>query len=211
MGLGANLLEVDAQAFEDAGGDAFAFPQQADEQVLSADVGMVHTAGFVNGQLDDLLGTGGKPDFALGRTLTAPDDELDGRAYLGQVNAQAGQHSSGYALGLPYQPKQDVLGADVVVVEPLRFFLGQGKNPACPFGKLLEPAAHETLLGWGGPAFRRRLALAPTFYRIWTKIKAATPPVEFRRATLRTKLIAQERFSRTSSLSFVRHHTRPEF
>ncbi len=211
MGLGANLFEVDAQAFEDAGGNAFAFSQQANEQVLSADVGMVHAAGFVNGQLDDLLGAGGKSDFALGRTLTASDDELHGRAYLGQVNAQAGQHSSGNALGLPYQPKQDVLGADVVVVEPLRFFLGEGKNPARPFGKLLEPAAHETLLGWGRPAFRRREALAPTFYRIWTKIKAATPPVESRRATLRTKLIAQERFSRTSSLSFVRHHTRPEF
>ena len=133
MRLGADLLQVDAQTLQNAGRDAFSFSEQADQQVLRSDIGVVHPAGLVDGQLHDLLGPGGEADLALRRALAPSDDELDGRAHLGQVNAQPRQHSSGYALGLPYQAKQDVLGPDVVVVEPLRFFLGQGQNPPCPF------------------------------------------------------------------------------
>ena len=141
-----HLLQVDPQALQNARGHPFPFPQQANEQMLGADVGMVHPPGLVNRQLHHLLGAWRQPDFALGRPFSPPDDELHGRAHLGQVNAQPVQDSSGHALGLPHQPQQNMLGADVVVVEPLRFVLGEGQNPPRPFRKLLESAAHGSLL-----------------------------------------------------------------
>ena len=133
VGFGAHFFQVDAEAFEDAGGDAFAFAEEADEEVFGADVGVVHPPGFVDGQFHHFFGAGGEADFALGGALAASDDEFNGGAHFGEVDAQAGQHSRGDALGFPHQPQQDVFGADVVVVEPLRFFLGEGQNPARPF------------------------------------------------------------------------------
>ena len=46
---------------------------------------------------------------------------------------KVGQDFGGYAFGFPYQSKQDVLGPDVVVVEPLGFFLRVGQNATRPF------------------------------------------------------------------------------
>jgi hypothetical protein len=40
-GLGADALEIDAEAFEHARGDALAFPDEAEEEVLGADVTVV--------------------------------------------------------------------------------------------------------------------------------------------------------------------------
>ena len=82
MSLRAHLVEGNAQAFQHAGGHALALTQEADEQVLSADVGVVHAAGFVHRQLHHLLGPGGEADFALGWLLAAPDDELDCGTHL---------------------------------------------------------------------------------------------------------------------------------
>src|SRR4029079_6179654 len=51
--LVANLVQVDAEALEDTGGDALPFADQAQEQVLGADVVVAQATSFVDGQLDD--------------------------------------------------------------------------------------------------------------------------------------------------------------
>ena len=61
VGLRPHLVQGHAQAFQHTGGNALALPQEADEQVLSADVGVVHAAGFVHRQLHHLLGAGVSP------------------------------------------------------------------------------------------------------------------------------------------------------
>ena len=74
--FGANALKVYAEAFQHAGGDAFALAHQAEEQVLCADVVVVEPARFVDGQLDDLLGTRRQADLAQDGAIAAYRDAL---------------------------------------------------------------------------------------------------------------------------------------
>ena len=51
----AGLLDVDVQVLQHAGGDAVAFAQQAEQDVLGADVGVVERLGLLGGEREHLL------------------------------------------------------------------------------------------------------------------------------------------------------------
>ena len=55
--------------------------------MLRPDVVMAQAPRFVDGQLDDLLGAGSQADLTHHLALPAPDDEFDGTAHLGQLDA----------------------------------------------------------------------------------------------------------------------------
>jgi hypothetical protein len=55
--LVANGLQVDTHSLEGPGGDAFAFVQQAEEDVLGADVAVVEEPRFLLGQHHDPAGS----------------------------------------------------------------------------------------------------------------------------------------------------------
>ena len=130
--------------------------------MLRADIGMVHPAGFVHRQFDDFLGAGSQTDFALGRLLSPADNKLHGGTDFVQVDVEAGENPGGDPFGFPDQAKEDVFSADVVMVEPLGFLLGQGQNPAGPFGEFLEPASHNAApVGQGGAALGLSRARIP--------------------------------------------------
>ncbi len=135
----ADLVEVDAERLEDAGGDALPFAHEAEEQVLGADVVVTEAAGLVDGELDDALGAGRQPDLADDRPVAAADDELDGRAHLGQLDVHVLEHARGHALALADEAEQEVLGADVVVVEALRLVLSERQDLARAVRELVEP------------------------------------------------------------------------
>ena len=141
--LVADLVEVDAEGLEHAGGDALAFADQAEQQVLGADVVVAQAARFVDGQLDDALGARGQADFADDRAIAAADDELDGGADLGQLDVHVLEHARGDTLALTDEAEQQVLGADVVVVEPLRFVLSKRQDLPRAVRELVE-AIHMT-------------------------------------------------------------------
>ena len=88
MGFGSYLFEGDSEAFEDPGGHAFAFPKEADEQVLGADVGVVHAAGFIHRQFHYFFGPWGEAYFALGGLFATADYEFNGGTDLAEVHAQ---------------------------------------------------------------------------------------------------------------------------
>ena len=123
MGLGAHLVQGDAEALQDSGGDAFTLSKQADKQMLGAYIGVIHPAGFVDRQLHDLFGPGCEPDLALGGPFAPADDELDSGPHLVEVHSQVRQHPGRDTLGLANEAQEDVLRADVVVVEALSLFL----------------------------------------------------------------------------------------
>ena len=116
------------EAFEHAGGDAFALADEAEEQVLGADVVVAQPARFVDGELDDFLGARRQADFAQHGAVAAADDELDGRADLVELDAEVGEHLRGDAVAFADEAQQEVFRADVVVVEALRFFLGERQD-----------------------------------------------------------------------------------
>ena len=86
---------------------------------------MAHLAGFVDGELDDALGAGSQAGAGRRDLFAGADNVLHGRTHLGKAYSHIYQDARCYALFLFDQPQQDMLGADVVVVEALSFFLGQ--------------------------------------------------------------------------------------
>jgi hypothetical protein len=136
--LGAHLFQVHAETLENAGGDALPFPHQSEQQMLGSDVVMVEASRFVDGELDDLLRPGGKPDLTHDHGLAPADDELDGRPDLGELHPHVAQHASGNAVAFAHQSQEKVFGADVVVVEPLGFLLGQRQHLPGALGELVE-------------------------------------------------------------------------
>ena len=141
-GLAPHLVEVDAEALENPGRHAFALTHEADEQVLGSNVVMVQPAGFIDRQLDDFLRARREADLTRSGPLAPPDDELHGRTYLVQLDTKVGEHLSGNPIGLSYKAKQDVLGAYVVVIEPLGLFLSQRQYPPGPFREFFKPTRH---------------------------------------------------------------------
>ena len=98
--LVADLVEVDAERLEDAGGDALALADEAEQQVLRADVVVAEAAGLVDGELDDALGARRQADLTDDRPIAAADDELDGGADLGQLDVHVLEHARGDTLAL---------------------------------------------------------------------------------------------------------------
>ena len=77
------LSRFTPRTLEHAGGDALALADEAEEQVLGADVVVAEAAGLVDRQLDDALGARRQADLADDRAIAAADDELDRRPDLG--------------------------------------------------------------------------------------------------------------------------------
>ena len=134
----ADLVEVHAERLEDTGGDPLALADEAQEQVLRADVVVAEAASLVDGQLDDALGARRQPDLADDRSIATTDDELDGGPDLGQLDVHVLEDARGHTLALADEAQEQVLRADVVVVEPLRFVLRQCQDLAGAIRELVE-------------------------------------------------------------------------
>ena len=77
------------------------------------------------------------------RLLALTDDLDDFVPHRVEVDAHRLQGLGGDALTLVEQPQQDVLGADVVVIQESRFFLGKYNYPS---SSICEPLKHSCLL-----------------------------------------------------------------
>ena len=125
----AGALDVDFEILEHARGHAVAFAQQAEQDVLGADVGMIERLGFLAGEREDFLHARRVGDIADHLGLGAGADLLlhfhaDGF----EVEPHLLQHVDGDALAQLDQAEQQMLGADVIVVEPVGFLAGQGQD-----------------------------------------------------------------------------------
>ena len=142
----ADPVEVGAELDQHLGGDALALADQAEQDVLGADVVVAELQRLAQRELQDLLGARGERDVPARRLLALADDLLDLRAHGLQRDAQRLQRLRGDALALVDQAQQDVLGADVVVVEHPGLFLSQDDNPPRAVGEPLEHqcAPHES-------------------------------------------------------------------
>ena len=132
------LSRLTPERLEDAGGDPLALADQAEQQVLRADVVVAEPARLVDGQLDDPLGPRRQPDLADDRPIAPTDDELDRRPDLGQLDVHVLEDARGDTFALADEAEQQVLRADVVVVEPLRLVLSQRQDLARAVRELVE-------------------------------------------------------------------------
>ena len=136
--LVADLVQVHAETLEHACGDPLAFADEAEQQVLRADVVVTEATRLVDRQFDHALRARGQPDLAHDRTVTAADDELDGSAHLRELDVHVLEHARGNTLALADEAQEQMLRADVVVVEPLRFVLSKRQDLASAVRELVE-------------------------------------------------------------------------
>ena len=123
---------------EDLGGDAFAFPDQAEQDVLGADVVVVQLQRLAQRELEGLLRPRGERDVPAGRCGAGADDGRDLLPGAFQRHPDARKGAAGEPIGLAEQPEQDVLGADVVVMQPPGLFLGQDDDVPGAVGESLK-------------------------------------------------------------------------
>ena len=156
--LVADLVQVHAERLEDARRDALAFADEAKEQVLSADVVVAEPSGLVDRQLDHSLRSRRQADLADDWPVASPDDELDRGPDLGELDVHVLEDACRDAFALADQAEEKVFGADVVVIEALRFILSQCQDLAGAVCELVE-AIHrvERLF----PCERRSVTLGP--------------------------------------------------
>ena len=130
--------QVGAELDEHLGGDALALADEAEQDVLGADVVVAELQRLAQRQLEHLLGPRGERDVPGRRRAALADDLLDLAAHGLERDAEALERLGGDAFALVDQPEQDVLGADVGVVEQARFLLGEDHDPAGPVGEAFE-------------------------------------------------------------------------
>ena len=109
--------------------------------MLGADVVVAELQRLAQRQLEDLLGPGREGDVAGRRRAALADDLLDLAAHGLERDPERLERLRGDTLALVDQTEQDVLGADVVVVEQARFFLRQHHDSAGSVGESFEHGA----------------------------------------------------------------------
>ena len=134
----AHAAEVGAELDEHLGGDALALADEAEQDVLGADVVVAELQRFAQRQLEHLLGSRGERDVARRRRAALADDLLDLAAHGLERDAERLERLRGDAFALVDQAEQDVLGADVAVVQQTRFLLRQHHHPPGPIGEAFK-------------------------------------------------------------------------
>ena len=103
--------------------------------MLGADVGMTHLAGLLDGQFDDTLGARGQRRFAERRARVAWSHALYLADNLRRSGADLSQNLGGQPVLFFCQAQQQVLGANIVVIQAHRLFLGDLQHLACMLRK----------------------------------------------------------------------------
>ena len=134
----ADAREVGAQLHEHLGSDALAFADQPEEDVLGADVVVAELERLAQAQLEDLLGARRERDVTRRGRAAVTDDLLDLGPDGLERDAERLERLGRDALALVDQAEQDVLGADVVVVEQARLFLRQHDHSSGSIGEAFE-------------------------------------------------------------------------
>src|SRR2546430_17677944 len=112
--------------------------------MLGAHVAVPQLSSLIDRELDDLLGARRERDLARGcRGVAAADDELDGGADLGKLDAEGVEDARGDTLAFAHQTEEEMLRSYVVVVETDRLILGERKDT---LGAVVEAVERSHLL-----------------------------------------------------------------
>ena len=110
--------------------------------MLGADIVMVQATRLIHRQLDHLLGARGQANLAQDDAVAATDDEFDGAAHFVELDTEVAQYLRRHAVAFTHEAEEQMLGADIVVVEALGFFLSQAQDFPGPLSKLVELFVH---------------------------------------------------------------------
>jgi len=136
--LVADLLRVGVEVEQDPRRDAFVLAHEAEQDVLGADVVVAERERLAQRELQHLLRTRRERNLA-GRDLVAlTDDARDLGTNLFDRDVERLEHPRREAFLFAQEAEQDVLGADVVVLERACFVLGEDDHLTGTLCKSLE-------------------------------------------------------------------------
>ncbi len=138
LNLRAHPFHRGAKILEDVSRDALSFDEEAEQQVLGADVVVPHAPRFIEGDLDDLLDAGCRDDLLDDDPLVTTEHGLDRLANNPDLDAEVVENLGGEPFTFAEQAQEQVLRADITVVRSLRFFLGERQNLLSALGKSFE-------------------------------------------------------------------------
>src|ERR671916_2406098 len=166
--LVADLLRVGVEVQQDARGHALVLPHQAEQDVLGPDVVVPEREGLAERELQDLLRPWRERDLTGGDLLTGADDAHNLGAHTLNGDVKALEDAGGKALLLAQEAEQDVLGADVVVLQRPRLLLGEDDHLTGSFCESLEH---------GGRCASFLLSVCPSARSIWCsgRLEGCTP------------------------------------
>ena len=144
-GRATQLAQIDVHLDEHLGAHAFAFANQAEQDVLGADVAVAQLQGFTQRKLQHLLGVRSKGDVPVRSRVALADHFFNLLAGGIQLHALRGECLGGYTLTFADQAEQQVFGADVVVLKGPRLFLRQHDHAPCTVGKPFEHACPSSI------------------------------------------------------------------
>jgi len=121
--LQAQPVQVRAQPHQHLRGHPVALAYEAKQDVLGADIAVAELQRLAQRELKHLLGPWRERDVPGWRLLAPADDLLDLLPHGVQADAQRLERLGCYTVALADEAEQDVLGADVVVIEHPGFFL----------------------------------------------------------------------------------------
>ena len=134
----AHAAQVGAELDEHLRGHALALADEAEQDVLGADVVVTELKRLAQRQFEHLLGPRGERDVPGRRRAALTDDLLDLVAHRLERDAQRLERLGRDPFAFVDQPEQDVLGTDVAVVQQACFLLGEDHDPASPVGEAFE-------------------------------------------------------------------------
>ena len=134
------FAQVDIHLDEHLGAHALAFADQAEQDVLGADIAVTELQRLAQTQLQHLLGVRSKGNVPVGGGIAFADHLLDLLAGVVQGHSLGCERLGGDPLTFADQAEQQVFGADVVVLESARLFLRQHDHAPCTVGKPFEHA-----------------------------------------------------------------------
>ncbi len=145
--LVANLLGVGVEVEQDPCGDAFVLAHEAEQDVLGADVVVAQRQRLAQRELEHLLRARRERDLT-GRDLVAlADDARDLGAHLFDRDVERLQDARSKPLLFAQQAEQDVLRADVVVLQRARLVLGEDDDLSGPFCEAFEQNPRPPFVG----------------------------------------------------------------
>ncbi len=142
--LAADLLGGNSQPAEDVRRGAFRFEDQAEQQMLRADILMTQLARFLDGVPDNFFGARGKL-YPVGNRPARRDEPVDHFLDPLFLQAEIAQHTAGHSAFFLKQRKEEVFSADFMLVHALGLLMGEAEHPAGTLGKTLQTFCHSNL------------------------------------------------------------------
>ena len=125
----AGLLDVHVEILQNPCGDAVAFAEQAEENVLGADIGVIERLGFLGGKGEHLLDARRVGDVADHLLIGAGANLfLDLHADGLEIEAHLLENVHRDTLSQLDEAKEQVLGTDKVVIEPVGFLARESED-----------------------------------------------------------------------------------